>query len=873
MKYFLYFFLSFLFINSIRATELELTLPIYRLQIDSVHLAQLNKSPWSDEYFPGKFYFDSICYDCGMRFRGGSARNLPKKSWAIKFDNNENIFYSERINLNAEYLDRSLMRNHLAMKLFQFFNHPAPSTRYASLFVNNVYQGVFLQIEEINEDFLDRNNRPLNTLYEAAIHGASMAPLTHFDDYFTNWEKKIGMAYDYSDIQMLFSKLYYFEKSEFSRYIEHEIDINNFLTGFAVDFTIAGWDCFTKNLFFYFNPTKNQWEIFPWDNDATFGNDIRGNYHATEAKSYKKSPLDNQMLFQRLMEFDYWQDQFWEMVGQVIYDGFNYLYLEIDSTYNQIKNDVYQDLQKRATNNGFDSAVQQLKSFLTERRTFLDGFRYFERISLSDFYCSNPFPSTTDPEVLFRVKSEAPQPIAVLYIKKFPWDTWAGHYTVDSLQLFDDGNHDDLKANDLVYGNSLIFAANDSGLIPFCFRGSGFDYLANGLFYIECYRTHTLALNVNRNVNNFNQHLRFGRVLKNENNLLVEVINSGSVNIDLSYCHFQSGENYHNFLLPEYVSLAGRDTLILTNNKALANRYFDHVKTFGNFFFEIKIGDTLRLLSPTLTDLITTVCDSFSLLPFNPISIVINEINYHAADSLDCDDWVEFYNPNGFEADISDWSFKDQDDNHIFIFPQNTVMNPKGFLVLCRSLARFNQVFPDVSDLVGELDFGLNGTGELIRFYDVAGHIIDSIRYSDDPPWPAEPDGRGATLELINPLLDNSLAENWAASTNHGTPGKKNSVFTGIAKKNQLQPVQFRLYQNYPNPFNQKTIIQFDIAKAENARLKIYNLTGQLVKVIIPHNGECSIICDMTGFSSGIYFYQLEMAGKKLDVKKAVLLK
>jgi len=815
---------------------------------------------------------DAIRYNCEIRFRGGSARNLPKKSWAIKFEDNDNILHTEKINLNAEYQDRSLMRNHLAMKLFQYFNHPAPNTRHVSLFLNDEYQGVFLQVEEINEDFLIRNNRPSSTLYEAAIHGASMAPLTHFDDYSKNWDKKIGMADDFSDIQLLFSKFYYWDKADFEINIESEIDIDNFLTGFAVDFAIAGEDCFTKNLYFYFNPAKDQWEIFPWDNDATFGNDIRGNYQAAEAQFYKKSPLDNQMLFQRLMQFDHWHDQFWERVSQVIHDGFTYLFLEIDSTYHQIKNDVYQDDHKRATNSGFDDAVRQLNSFLTDRRTFLEGFRYYERISLSDFYCSNPFPSATDSTVVFRVKSEAPQPITVRYIKNFPWDIWAGRYTVDSLQLFDDGNHDDLGAGDLVYGNRLTFAASDSGLIPFCFRGSGFDYPANGLFYIECYRTNTLALNVNRNKDNFSQQLRFGSALKNNNNLFVELINTGSEDIDLSYCLFQSGEYFHNFLLPEHTVLTDGDTLILTNNKPLADYYFGYAQSIGNFFYNITIGDTVKLLSPTLTDLITTVCDSFSSLHLNPISIVINEINYHSVDSRDSDDWVEFYNPIDCSVDISNWFFKDEDDNHIFVFPKNTIMNPRGFFVLCRNTAKFHQIFPDVNDYAGDFDFGLSGSGELIRLYDVAGQIVDSLRYDDDPPWPAEPDGRGVTLELTSPALDNSRAENWAASTNHGTPGKKNSVFTGIAQ-NRLQPTQFRLYQNYPNPFNGKTTIQFDAPEAGRVELKIYNLTGQLVKVITPHFRERAIICDMTGFGAGIYFYQLEINGKKFEVRKAILLK
>lgn len=872
MKQFFFILLFFLSIQNTEASELDLTLPIYHLRIDSAYLAQLYQNPWSDEYFPAMFMYDNIRYDCEVRFRGGSGRNLPKKSWAVKFEDNDNIFHSEKINLNAEYRDRSLMRNHLAMKLFQYLGYPVPDTEYLNLFVNDEYKGVYLQVEEVNEDFLKRNNRQSNVLYEAKSHAASMAPITIYDNYFINWDKKIGPALDYADIQFLFSKFYYWTKDDFETNVGTEIDLDNVLNYFALEFSIVGEDCFTKNLFLFFNQDKNQWEIFPWDNDGTFGNDIRGNYHASYAQFYLNSPLDYQVLFQRLMEYDHWRNIFWEKMSQIIHDGFDYLIQEIDSTYHQIKNDVYQDPHKLGSNSGFDSAVQQIKSFLAGRTTFLEGFRGFERISLSEFYCSNPFPSVTNPDVIFRARSASPQPVSIQYIKNFPFDVWAGRYTIETLQLFDDGIHDDLEASDLIYGNRLTFAANDSGLIPCCFKGSDFCTPANGLFYIECYRTSTLALNVNGNVDNFPHQLCFGRIFKNNDDYFVELINNGSTTVDLSYCLFQAGEYFHNFLLSEYTNLAGNDTLILSTNNILANYHFPTNESVGNFFYDLNFGDTLKLLSPTLSDLLINVCDSFSILQVNPVSIVINEINYHAVDSLDSDDWLEFYNPHDFSVDLSGWYFKDEDDNHIFVFPDNTVVNPNGFLVLCRSKSKFHQIFSDATNYVGDFDFGLRGGGELIRLYDIAGNLIDSLRYDDDPPWPVKPDGHGATLELVDPESDNSIAQNWAASLNHGTPGKRNSVFTTISIKH-CQPNQFRLYQNYPNPFNRNTTIMFELAEPGVVELKIYNLTGQLVKMLTPNMGEHQIICDMANFSSGIYFYRLEINGEKSEVRKAILLK
>jgi len=509
---------------------------------------------------------------------------------------------------------------------------------------------------------------------------------------------------------------------------------------------------------------------------------------------------------------------------------------------------------------------------LQARKAFLANFRPFEKNGLSEFCCSNPYPSSTDPEVVFQVKSERSQPVQLKYIKNLRWGVWAGRFTIKTLDLFDDGIHHDGEAGDLVYGNRLSVTDTDSGIIPFCFEGSDFFYPANGFFYINCYRTNTFALNVNRNIENFHQPLRFGAVFNNQDDYFVELTNYSTAAIDLSYCCFQAGEYFQNFLFPEHTVLNGGDTLVITTNTNFADHVFGRKKTVGNFFFNINREDTLKLVSPALTELVAAICDTFLTFQIDPIPVVINEINYHSADSLDSEDWVEFYNPKDFSVDLSGWYFKDEDDNHVFVFPSGSIIDPRGYFVLCRSQVRFHHIFPDVSNCCGDFGFGLSGSGELIRLFDVAGNLIDSLSYDDDPPWVIEPDGSGATLELLHPSLDNALAENWAASIHHGTPGRKNSVYTGIAVNHVSSP-QFRICQNYPNPFNHRTRVEFDGLKTGPAVLKVYNIKGQLIKQLTAESGKESVVIDLSNFSSGIYFYQLESDDQRSGIKKAILIK
>ena len=142
-------------------------------------------------------------------------------------------------------------------------------------------------------------------------------------------------------------------------------------------------------------------------------------------------------------------------------------------------------------------------------------------------------------------------------------------------------------------------------------------------------------------------------------------------------------------------------------------------------------------------------------------------------------DWVELHNPTNESIAIGLWEFKDGNDTHVFIIPENQVLESGAYLVLCKDSLAFNDNFPNVSNFIGEFDFGLNGGGELVRLFDTEGLLVDEVNYDDSSPWPLEPDGNGPTLELIHPSLDNDLGVNWATSDNNGgTPGMVNSVYT-----------------------------------------------------------------------------------------------
>lgn len=92
-------------------------------------------------------------------------------------------------------------------------------------------------------------------------------------------------------------------------------------------------------------------------------------------------------------------------------------------------------------------------------------------------------------------------------------------------------------------------------------------------------------------------------------------------------------------------------------------------------------------------------------------------------------------------------------------------------------------------------------------------------------------------------------------------------------------PTSFQLLQNYPNPFNALTNIRFGLPEKGRVKLKIYNLQGQEVRMLLDETWEAgyhSIYFDGKNnhgqhLSSGVYIYQLQI-NSDIATKKIIII-
>lgn len=247
----------------------------------------------------------------------------------------------------------------------------------------------------------------------------------------------------------------------------------------------------------------------------------------------------------------------------------------------------------------------------------------------------------------------------------------------------------------------------------------------------------------------------------------------------------------------------------------------------------------------------------------NDTNLVINEINYKSAESHPTGDWVEIYNPAQQPKDISSFFLKDQQAEHTFEFPPQTILPAEGFLVVCRDTLDFKAFVPQAEKYIGNMQFGLGSGGDQVRLFNAGWQLIDSVHYDNQPPWPTAPDGLGFTLELVSPFADNTLAQNWHSSINFGgSPGKPNS---STALVETAQNPQFELY---PNPANNYILLKSE-PYFSHMKISIFDCLGKTqIQKSITSREQINI----STLETGLYFVQIQHKNqiftKKLLVKK-----
>lgn len=142
------------------------------------------------------------------------------------------------------------------------------------------------------------------------------------------------------------------------------------------------------------------------------------------------------------------------------------------------------------------------------------------------------------------------------------------------------------------------------------------------------------------------------------------------------------------------------------------------------------------------------------------------------------------------------------------------------------------------------------------------------------------PENLLASTTLPSYLDENVEQKTWyykiSAVDFNGNEGPfSDEVSVLVTRLQQLEAVVkvFDLKQNYPNPFNPLTIIRYQLPKAAQVKITIFNTRGQKLSMLVSEQqnpGYHQVTWDASGYASGIYYYTIQ-AGDYVKTRKMLL--
>ena len=146
-------------------------------------------------------------------------------------------------------------------------------------------------------------------------------------------------------------------------------------------------------------------------------------------------------------------------------------------------------------------------------------------------------------------------------------------------------------------------------------------------------------------------------------------------------------------------------------------------------------------------------------------TVVFNELFYHPTDSDSTPEWIEVYNQQSVDVDISGWKLVGGVD---YEFQEGTVVDANSYLVIAADPLL-------ISGSLGPFSGSLSNSGEELLIINNSGRYMDVVDYGDSGDWPVAADGSGASLAKLDKWTSSSEAANWSASLAvGGTPGATN---------------------------------------------------------------------------------------------------
>ncbi|MFO7625724.1 MAG: CotH kinase family protein [Candidatus Fermentibacteraceae bacterium] len=816
----------------------------YELTMAPEDLEALYDYPHTETLYPAHVSCPAGESDCLAGFRGSTSLLLPKKSWRLELLDH-NLIGRSHLYLDAQYRDLSMMRNHLAMELVRRMGYPAPLSRHVTLSINGESMGVYLETERVDQDFLVRNGLPEGTFFKALESPARFAPFLSGHPPLDGFQCRSGDEYGAPELVRLIGDVCW--GGEF----EGRFDSDCFMGNMAANLAMVDMDSCVKNYYLVLG-SDGVWRYFPWDHDATFGNDWQGCFDFSRVNTVYYLPMFMNSLFTRILSEEDGRCSF----GNELEHAADCMEFElpciIDSLRVAIRDDVYLDPLRPGTPADFEEACDSLELFISERAGVVRGL--ISHHHPPDFITLYVSPGWITPDVRN----------VMVNLSSSDSLKWC------RLWMVPDACVPEMTEMHAAQGSGgRVWTAGVSTREPFdrtmrffvFYRQATLPEPAPTMFYppygicLNEYRSEALPAVVRVDDAPLLESLVPDNQLRLGPSLwaLPFVNESGSL-MDLSLCHVMLGSPTYRVFFPDSLSLAPGETLFVTNDLQAFSVELRRRRAVGDCAAPSSAGFPAVLFDPSWTPAAShDVPARERFIQSGAGFPLITELSYSQPSGVTSGDWLECHNPNTEWLDISHTGVSDSDHGYT-VLPSGTVIPPGGFLILASEPNLFQREHPRIPCEVAALGFNLSSEGDTVRFISRTGVQTTAITYGSDNPWAKASE---AVLSLIHPLAPPMNPDSWEVAEYPGTPGSPNPSWNETI----FEPLSIRYIAPVPAGFGP---VVFSVTPVETTvTVFVADLAGRIVyrPVTLEPGHEEHTLEMPPGLPSGMYFLVVRSGG------------
>jgi hypothetical protein len=343
----------------VSATPLEhsaSTLPIYEVEIAEDDLVALTEDITAEDYVPCVFRHNGETFGAEIRFRGNISRFQNKKNWKIRFPRDD-LFEDQRaVNLQSMGIDPSMLRDRVSYWVYEQIGGLTPATQPVHLAVNGEFMGVYLQVEQTDQHFLERRGLDAcGNIYDmlTSIHDyddiLEFGPASYevfFDSDNDNWDG------DFTDILAFMDEMTTLSQERYGAEIPLWLNLESFLDFFSPAVGLGDRDIIVHNFIFAFDDLTERWQMINWDHSAVFQDATLGIIIGT-LESQSPSTQAWNLLYDRLMQVPHIRAAHFRRLREVLEGPLHPFVVHelIEDFAAEMRFDAMRDIRKRGREN------------------------------------------------------------------------------------------------------------------------------------------------------------------------------------------------------------------------------------------------------------------------------------------------------------------------------------------------------------------------------------------------------------------------------------------------------------------------------------------------------------------------------------------